>query len=213
MPGNVFTASRRKRPRGTDGDAGNRISSLAPGNRVQQFRRTAITWNIRLSQETNNKRALLQNPIIILLDESKRIPRVRRVASLGPAYVRLSDELCPSTDQMHFNRRTNLQLGRTAAQEPVATDIFCCAHFLKWFFTGIDSSQLQRHSQADAQFTSPLGPGGLQHPCQTRAQRFKINGFLEICRRAELFAKRFRRGTRFSTDDDEWNQLRGSHGI
>ena len=132
---------------------------------------------------------LPQNPIAAFLDESKCIQRVGCVARFASNYARLSNVVRSPANQIHIDRGILLQCGRAATQEPAVTDVLRGAHFLEWFFIAIDSAQLQHDSQANAHFTSPLGPSGAQHVCQAGSQRVKVNRFLEIRRGAELLAE------------------------
>lgn len=136
------------------------------------------------------KRRLLQNPVAVFLDESKRISRVRSIRPLAPDNARLSDEARASTDKMHFDHGINFQHHRAAAQKPTATDIFRSAYLLKWFFADVGSPQSQWNSQANAHLTSPLGPNGVQNVRQTRSQGVKINRLLKVRRGPKLFAER-----------------------
>ncbi len=52
----------------------------------------------------------------------------------------------------------------------------------------IGSLQVHLSAQGNAHFTSPLGPGGLQHAGKAVSQRFKVNGLLEVRRAAQLLA-------------------------
>jgi hypothetical protein len=53
--------------------------------------------------------ALLQNPIAYFLDESERIPWIRRVMPLRPHYACLSNEFRLSSNEMYLNGGSLLQ--------------------------------------------------------------------------------------------------------
>ncbi len=109
------------------------------------------------------KNALLQNPAALFVYESKPIARVRRVALIGPDYMRPPNVSRLSASQIHLDHGILLQRGRAATQEPASTDILGSTHFLEWFFIRIITSQIQGNSQANAHFASSLGLGGVQY--------------------------------------------------
>lgn len=139
--------------------------------------------------DARRQEALPQNPIAAFLDESKCIQRVGCVARFASDHARLSNVVRPSANQIYIDHGILLQRGRAATEERAVTDVFRGAHFLEWFVIAVDSSQLQHDSQANAHFTSPLGPSGAQYVCQAGSQRVKVNRFLEIRRGAELLAE------------------------
>ena len=101
----------------------------------------------------------MQNPIAFFLEESERIPWIRRVAPLNPDYTRLAGEFRSFSNQMHVDRGLLLQESRTATEKRAMTDVFRRADLVEGHVVNIGSLQPQHDAQVNARFTSPLGLG------------------------------------------------------